>query len=279
MARIRTIKPEFWSDEELSALPEATHMLAGALLNHADDYGYFNANPALVKAACSPIREPSVSIPESLRRLHAEGFIRLGTAPDGKRYGHVIKFDEHQRVSHPTQSKISRLSITWDELQNPPENFAKPPESFRPEQGTGKGKEQGKEKEISGSPNGDHDNPEKETTKADRLSQVTIEAIASFNAILGKPAGQLASVQLANDVRQTQVKRCLKTAREICEKQYGSAKITAQFWQDYFAECDRDPFKRGDGPYSGTHANWRPDFEYLTRNDVMTALFDKAMAA
>ena len=28
MARIRTIKPEFWADEDLSALPIEEHMLA-----------------------------------------------------------------------------------------------------------------------------------------------------------------------------------------------------------------------------------------------------------
>ena len=55
MARIRTIKPEFWRHEDLSALPADTHMLAAALLNYADDEGYFNANPKLVEAECFPV--------------------------------------------------------------------------------------------------------------------------------------------------------------------------------------------------------------------------------
>jgi hypothetical protein len=41
MGRIRTIKPEFWRSEDLCSLPEATHMLAAALLNYADDEGFF----------------------------------------------------------------------------------------------------------------------------------------------------------------------------------------------------------------------------------------------
>jgi DNA-directed RNA polymerase specialized sigma54-like protein len=36
-------------------------MLAAALLNHADDEGFFNANARLVKAQCVPLREDSVS--------------------------------------------------------------------------------------------------------------------------------------------------------------------------------------------------------------------------
>ncbi len=138
MARIRTVKPEFWSHEELSALPEATHLLAAALLNYSDDYGYFNANIALVKAACSPIREPSVSIPESFRSLQTIGYLRLGRGPDGKNYGHIVNFEEHQRVSHPTPSKIAELTITWSDSGSSPENLGNPPEQFRPER---KGKE------------------------------------------------------------------------------------------------------------------------------------------
>lgn len=142
MARIRTIKPEFWKHEGLCEQPEATHMLAAALINYSDDFGYFNANPGLIRGEIYPLREPSVSIPESLRRLQTMSYIRLGTA-DGRRYGQIINFDEHQRVSHPTASKISCLSIAWDVSGNIPEEFAKPPETFVPEQGTGNGKEQG----------------------------------------------------------------------------------------------------------------------------------------
>lgn len=143
MARIRSIKPEFWKHEDLSALPESTHMLAGALLNYADDHGYFNANPALVKAECCPLRETAVSIPESLRSLQEIGYIVLGTCPKGRRYGRIANFNEHQRVSHPSKSKISDTSITWDDSGKTPETFQNPPETFRPEQGkeqgTGKG--------------------------------------------------------------------------------------------------------------------------------------------
>ena len=144
MARIRTIKPEFWKHEALSALPESTHMLAAALLNYSDDFGYFNANPHLIKAECFPLREPSVSIPESLRRLQAIDYIQTGTGVDGRIYGRVTAFSEHQRVSHPSPSKIQSRSITWNNSGIIPEISVKPPETFGPEQGTGN-REQGKD--------------------------------------------------------------------------------------------------------------------------------------
>lgn len=142
MGRIRTIKPEFWTHEELSALPESTHMLAGALLNYADDEGYFNANPGLVKAACFPLREPSVSLQTSLQSLVKIGYLRLGSTPDGKRFGQIVKFDDHQRVNRPTPSKISALPVVWDDAVNP---HAQLTEDSSPER---KGKEgKGREEE------------------------------------------------------------------------------------------------------------------------------------
>ena len=148
MARIRTLKPEFWKHEDLSALPEATHLLAAALLNYSDDFGYFNANPRLIQAECLPLREPSVSVPESLRSLQTINFIELGTGPTDRRYGRVVNFTEHQRVSHPTPSKIADLSIVWDIIKKPPENIGNSPDNFAPEQGTGN-REQGKREAVA----------------------------------------------------------------------------------------------------------------------------------
>jgi hypothetical protein len=115
MGRIRTIKPEFTQDEELSSLPAETHLFAAGLLCYSDDDGYFNAHHALVKAAIFPLREPSVSPHDMLNQLAKIGFIRLGTTADGKHYGRVVKFTEHQRVNRPTPSKIKALAIRWAE--------------------------------------------------------------------------------------------------------------------------------------------------------------------
>lgn len=38
-----------------------------------------------------------------------------------------------------------------------------------------------------------------------------------------------------------------------------------------------DPFTNGSGPYSGDHANWRPDFDYLIRGKVITRAFERAV--
>ena len=99
----------------MSALPEATHILAAALLNYADDDGYFNANPRLIQAECCPLRDPSVSIHDSLTQLSRIGYIEIGTGVDGRRYGRIVKFSEHQRINRKTESKIKELKIDWDD--------------------------------------------------------------------------------------------------------------------------------------------------------------------
>lgn len=137
MGRIRTIKPDFWKHEDLSALPEATHLLAAALLNYADDSGYFNANVGLIKAECSPLREPSVSIQDSLKSLVGIGYIQIFFGKDGKSYGRIVKFDEHQRVNRPTASKIKGLCVEPDHSWSAHTQFSEP----SPPEGKRKGRE------------------------------------------------------------------------------------------------------------------------------------------
>lgn len=143
MGRIRTIKPEHSQDEDLSQLPEITHFFSSALLCEADDEGYFNANPQLLKSHIFPLREPSVSIHDMLTQLSNIGYVQLGNAENGKRVGRVVKFAEHQRVNRPTISKIKNLKIEWDNSVRTHGEFI---EVSLPE---GKGKEkEGKGKEC-----------------------------------------------------------------------------------------------------------------------------------
>lgn len=57
MARIRTIKPEFWEDETLAELPPPARLLFIATWNFADDAGVLKASPAWLKAKAFPYDE------------------------------------------------------------------------------------------------------------------------------------------------------------------------------------------------------------------------------
>jgi hypothetical protein len=117
--------------------------------------------------------------------------------------------------------------------------------------------------------------------QAERLVQVTSDAINAFNAKLGKPVGMLPAINAAvgAEKRRGQVKRCLRVARQICQEQFGAPTITREFWEAYWAECDLDDFKSGRQPPGKGHDSWTPSFEYLTRESVMLDVFDKATSA
>lgn len=57
MARIRTIKPEFWEDEKIGALPIPCRLFFIGCWNFADDYGVIKGNAALLKSQIFPYDE------------------------------------------------------------------------------------------------------------------------------------------------------------------------------------------------------------------------------
>lgn len=142
MARIRTIKPEFWQNESLSKVSLHSKLLAIALLNHSDDEGYFMANAALVRAACFPFDDTSTNVLRSLDELSSIGYIEVKTCGE-KRIGYVVKFGCHQRIDRPQESKLKPVFI--ESISDSTNARRGLDEDSHQEQGTGKGKEQGKE--------------------------------------------------------------------------------------------------------------------------------------
>lgn len=120
--------------------------------------------------------------------------------------------------------------------------------------------------------------PERHDLKT-RLAAVASEAIETFNAspLVKANGGMLASIsaKVGREKRQAQVSRCLRTARQICEEAYGSPLITAAFWSDYWGEIARDDFHAGRMAGGKGHENWKPDFEFLTREATMLKVYDR----
>jgi hypothetical protein len=118
--------------------------------------------------------------------------------------------------------------------------------------------------------------------KAQRLAEVTNEAIAGWNAsaLVKGNGGLLAAVNPAvgRDKRQQQVKRCVSIARDICRGQ-GHTRIPAEFWAEYFAAAAKDEFHSGRLGGGRGHENWTPDFEFMTQPKTMLKLFEREEAA
>jgi hypothetical protein len=98
MARIRTVKPEFWSDEKLSRESDCTRLLFLALLSMADDFGRLLDNEKQIEAFVFPEEERSRDTHESLARLCTLRIIRRGSAANGQRVIEIVNWTRHQRV-------------------------------------------------------------------------------------------------------------------------------------------------------------------------------------
>lgn len=101
MARIRSIKPEFFRDETLQDLeadnPGQHVMLVFAgLWGHCDKEGRFAWKPRTLKLDILPFLD--FDLRESLALLKDAGFIKQYEI-DGVLYGEVPTFKEHQRIS------------------------------------------------------------------------------------------------------------------------------------------------------------------------------------
>lgn len=94
MARIRNIKPDYFTDAELADLSPLHRLLFPALWCQADRDGRLEDKPRELKVKCLPYDDCDVD--RLLADLHAAGFIVRYEA-DGRRYIAIRGFGEHQR--------------------------------------------------------------------------------------------------------------------------------------------------------------------------------------
>jgi len=120
----------------MGRLPEHVQLMALALLNYADDEGYFLADPALVRSFARPFDEDSRKTTGALQELSRIEYVTFHQSAVHGSIGHIVNFEKHQYTSHPKASKIKQYASVNLPVTLPKESC--------PEQGTGN-REQGKE--------------------------------------------------------------------------------------------------------------------------------------
>lgn len=108
MARIRTIKPQFWQSLTLAECSTNARLLFVAMLNFADDSGRLQWEPRLLKAFAFPYDDFSHSdVWEWMGELHGADLVTVYTAGgNGYKYAQINSFREHQRIDRPSPSNI-----------------------------------------------------------------------------------------------------------------------------------------------------------------------------
>lgn len=106
MARIRTIKPDFFTSLTIADLTPEQRLTFIGLWTHADDAGRCVDDPRLIKAALWPLDDRTAAdIEIDLKALSESSLITRYTL-NRKRYLAVTNWDEHQRINRPTDSKL-----------------------------------------------------------------------------------------------------------------------------------------------------------------------------
>lgn len=102
MARIRTIKPEFWTSEQVMSVGRDVRLLFIGMWNFADDHGVIPFNPKTIKAQVFPGDDDvnSALVRRWLDELWAKDLIGV-FEQNGKEYI-VITGWKHQKIDKPT---------------------------------------------------------------------------------------------------------------------------------------------------------------------------------
>lgn len=118
MARIRTIKPEFWVDDVMVELSLEARLLFIGLWNFVDDEGYIEDKPKRIKMQVFPADD--VLIEDSLSALCASGRLQAFDSDQGPLL-RVANWERHQTINRATKTRFTGITArtTPDSLSNP----------------------------------------------------------------------------------------------------------------------------------------------------------------
>lgn len=114
MARIRTIKPEFWTSHQIIECSPNARLLFVGLLNFCDDAGRHPASPKQCKAEVYPADEISNDdVARMLDELSTNDLIRFYTVENTRYF--VVTGWHHQKIDRPQEPKYPDPPSDQDE--------------------------------------------------------------------------------------------------------------------------------------------------------------------
>jgi hypothetical protein len=119
MARIRSIKPEFWSSEDVSNVSRDARLLFIGMWNFADDVGNGQASPKSLRMKVFPGDDDidDQTIMGLLQELSKNDLVDIYKA-EGKQYYHVTNW-YHQRIDKPQKPKFPEYSTNTPRTLSP----------------------------------------------------------------------------------------------------------------------------------------------------------------
>lgn len=145
MARIRSVKPEFWTDEKVVELSFPARLLFIGLWNFADDDGRMVYSPKRIKMQVFPA--DSIDVSELVGEIQRNGMVQVYVV-EGVEYLQINNFAKHQKIDKRSASKLPIPPNSPESPRippNPADSSTNPAESHRIPPTEGNGRDQGRE--------------------------------------------------------------------------------------------------------------------------------------
>lgn len=123
--RIRTIKPEFWTSDDITSLPIFTRLFFIGLWSYVDDNGVGQDEEHLIASRLFPrdlydsFQECSGNVRGSLRTLSEAGLI-VRYEDNGRRFFQIINWKKHQRIDKPQPGRFPQYDAEKHHSRNVP---------------------------------------------------------------------------------------------------------------------------------------------------------------
>lgn len=246
MARIRTIKPEFFRHESLQDLEIANPgmyplMVFAGLWGHCDSKGRFEWKPRMLKLDILPFLPFDMA--KTLEILEQAGMLRRYSV-NGKEYGEVPTFEKHQRLSGKELTEGEKFPSPEQELTGKHSGSV----GEIPESQEGKGREEegkGLEPLVLSLSADDPVSSDESKAKA-ALSCPAAEIVALYHeAMPNNPR-----CKVLNDARKRSIRQRWKEAASLPDKPFGySTRADGMAaWRAFFEVCAESPFLTGRAP-------------------------------
>lgn len=274
MARIRTVKPEFYTSEQVTDCSPVARLLFMGMWTFSDDNGIHPASIKRLKMEVFPSDDfTRQQIADMVSELITVGLVIEYTS-HGETFWKITGW-HHQKIDQPTfkyplpdgslPPNVRRTKFA--ESDSPNQDQRTLDERSPPE---GKG-EEGKGMERADfvlSPDGEQ-GQKVARHPANHLSDTVL---AAYHEIL--PNCQ--RIAVLNPKRQRRIAAADKLARQVCRQQ-GWEYDPKEFWEAYFDQCADDEWLRGDRP-NPNNPRWKQNLDVLLVEDRFAQIMDRAIA-
>jgi hypothetical protein len=262
MARIRSIKPEFWVSEQIAECSTNARLTFIGLWNFSDDRGVHPAKPRTLKAEVFPMDDFSADqVAGWMQELVDAGLVAVFTADDGQDYWSVTGWAQHQKIDRPSFKHPEPPCFSGPVRRELAEASLKPRD--RTSSATPRIGVEGSGKEGSGdtSPSSNAGKPASPPFPAEAIRQ-----------LYGEILPELPGIKRWDRQRQAP---CRSRWDEMVKERGWTTQAEGLAWfRRFFEVVARSDFLMRRTPPSPGHESWRCDIDHLMSRKGFTGVIE-----